>query len=125
MAKIPFLKFWVEDWRDDTKYLPLHVRGAWLEILLEMHKAEPRGELTMSVKKINILLGDNSQKTVDILGVLEREKIANVTWLYKANDENDSMVMVVSRRMKREGDYLKNNRLRQKKWRDKQPKKGE
>jgi len=120
VAKLPFIKFYGSDWRHDTKYLPLEVRGAWLEILLEMHMAEPRGQLQIPIKRLNVLLGDNSQKTVDILGVLKTEGIAEIEWIYNANDKSNSVVMIVSRRMKREGDYLKNNRLRQKRFRDKQ-----
>ena len=120
MGKLPFIKFYGGDWRQDTKFLPLHVRGAWLELLLEMHQAEPRGQLTITIKKLNTLLGDNSQKTVDILGVLQTERIAEVEWIYNANNKNNSLVMITNRRMKREGDYLKNNALRQKRWRDKQ-----
>jgi hypothetical protein len=120
MPGLPFLQIFIDDWRQDTKFLSLEVRGAWLEMLLEMHRAEPRGQLTITIKKLTRLLGDNSQKTVDILGSLKTEGVAEIEWLYNGNDENNSFVTVTNRRMYREGCAIKNARLRQKRWRDKQ-----
>jgi hypothetical protein len=47
MAKLPFVKFFPNDWRAETsvQLSSLSARGLWLEMLLIMHRAEPRGHL--------------------------------------------------------------------------------
>lgn len=98
--KLPWLQFWVSDWRSD---MPLRMcssaaRGLWIDMLCLMHHCEPYGTLCDNAGKpmpsatLSKLIGGDLPDVETWLLDLEKNKIFS----------RDSAGRIYSRRMQRD-----------------------
>ncbi|MEM6681367.1 MAG: hypothetical protein AAF607_03905 [Pseudomonadota bacterium] len=86
MAKTPWFKFYPTDWRSDPalKMCSLAARGLWIEMLMIMHEADPRGQLLVKGKALTdaqlaVLAGTTPDQIPDLLGELESAEVFSRT----------------------------------------------
>src|SRR5262245_11742885 len=84
---MPWLKFYVSDWRGDSRVrsLPREVRGDWVDLLCHLHEMPRRGYLSfdgatpMTPEQVARLLGipvkdaEESIRTLLKVGLLKRD----------------------------------------------------
>ena len=110
MAKPPAIQFYVRDWTTDCNGLSVAAKGAWIQMLCQLHLATKRGELTKTCPAWARICGCSEVEFEVLLAELFDEEIARVT---KCNGR----VTVVSRRFERERKEREAAALRQRKCR--------
>ena len=84
MASLPYLAFYIGDWRKDLgiQSLSYYHRGVWFELLMLMHCSEQRGRLVLAGKpmpnaSVARLLGLSERETDDALTVILASGVAS------------------------------------------------
>lgn len=91
--KLPWLKFWPSDWRNDIplRCCSLAARGLWIDMLCLMHDSDPYGTLP-DENRLAKLIGSELAEIAPLMKELELEKVFS-------RDENGR---IFSRRMQRD-----------------------
>lgn len=116
MGKAPAFQFYVRDWLSDPqlRMASLTTRGIWIDLLCFMWDAPDRGEIKSTLDKIARMVGASNGDLTLFL-----EEAQALRFCYAVTDDNKN-ITVRNRRMHREANEKNNNRLRQKRFRDKQ-----
>ena len=95
MAKAPAIQFYVRDFTADCNGLSVAAKGAWIQIMCQLHLATKRGELTKTHDAWARICGCPPAELEPLLKEFDDEETARVTFC-------NGRVTVVSRRMERE-----------------------
>lgn len=112
MAKLSFIKFFPQDYLYDTRILTAAEKGIWMDLLCFAWNAPKRGELNGTPYQFAQMVGVEGPSFEVMIETLEKHNLCEV------RRNGDGTVTLVSRRMRRDGDALENNRLRVKKHRE-------
>lgn len=113
MSKSPAFQFYPDDFIRDTMELSLAARGAWITLLCKMWYAPERGRLSMPLEGYSRMLGTTIVQTNAVLDELSTLHVAlRVT-------ERNKNITLINRRMHRESESRKSNKIRQKRFREK------
>jgi len=74
---MPYMEWYPTDYLADTRCVSLEARGAWADVLCEMHLAEHRGELAMPVAGYARLFGVSIAQAAVVLGELIEYGVAS------------------------------------------------
>ncbi len=113
MAKPPAIQFYVRDWTTDCNGLSVAAKGAWIQMICQLHLATKRGELTKTPGAWARICGCTAEELDVILQELNDEETARVTFC-------NGRVTVVSRRFERERKQREQEALRQRRHRAKE-----
>lgn len=106
MGKNPAFQFYPADWTRKTRRLPLHVKGAWTDILCAMWWAPERGEVTMNIESWSREIGTTIEETESVIDTLSSHNICTVERLSNGD------ITLLSRRMRRDENDRKSGRKR-------------
>lgn len=95
-TKQPYMPLYLGDYIQDTRVLPLNVRGAWVDILLNMWKSETRGVLIETIEEYSRMLSCTQQECDFALNLLMQKKTCDFEILA------DGKIKLISRRMVRD-----------------------
>jgi uncharacterized protein YdaU (DUF1376 family) len=109
---LPFFQFYPSDHIRDTRALTLPAKGAWFEILCQLHSAEQRGRLSLTIEAWARLIGASPDETEKVIAELEELRIADIS-----RDASNAKVTIACRRMLRELITREQTRLRVQKYR--------
>ena len=112
---LPFIQFYPTDHIRDTRALTLPAKGAWFEILCQLHSAEQRGRLSLTVEAWARLIGASAEETGKVIVELEELRIGDVS-----RDAGNGKVTITCRRMLRELITREQTRLRVQNYRARQ-----
>lgn len=113
MAKLPWMKFFVGDWVQDTRPLSCEAKGAWIDILCSMWLSPIRGKLTIPVSGYARIIGTDKDNAQTIIDELTRYKICDSV------TESNGDVTLISRRMAKDEKERGQTKKRVQKYRDK------
>ena len=117
MGKNPAFQFYPNDWARDLEEHTLEIEGAWIRICCKLWWSDTRGKLTKTVLQWSRILRVSVEDTIRILTYIKNESIGKISCdFHECND----FVTVISRRMERDEKERESNRLRVKKFREKQ-----
>ncbi len=128
MSRSPAFQFYPNDWLRDMMTHPSRIRGAWTTFMSLSWWEEERGKMTKTLDQWARAFGEDPDSTIEILNYIEREKIGEVTvddsvTFPLAITENSikitTQITLISRRMIREDNDRKNNRERQRRFKEK------
>jgi len=106
--RLPWLKFWKDDWRRDTRVLSSGARGVWMECILTLW---PQGKRTLTLEA---WCRETSLKVEEFeagLAEIEAHDIAVVS--RSMSHDCHTLVTVLSRRLSREEELRKHAQIRQ------------
>jgi len=112
---LPFIQFYPTDHIRDTRALTLPAKGAWFEILCQLHSAEQRGRLSLTMEAWARLIGASAEETGKVIVELEELRIADIS-----RDAGNGKVTITCRRMLRELITREQTRLRVQNYRARQ-----
>jgi uncharacterized protein YdaU (DUF1376 family) len=112
---LPFIQFYPTDHIRDTRALTLPAKGAWFEIICQLHSAEQRGRLSLTVEAWARLIGASAEETGKVIVELEELRIADIS-----RDAGNGKVTITCRRMLRELITREQTRLRVQNYRARQ-----
>lgn len=112
MSKLPFMKFFPQDYLYDTRILTIEERGVWMDLLCFLWNSKERGEITTSPQHLAQMVGMEGGRFEAVLNSISDKGICEVRRL------SDGQVTLLSRRMRRESDAFKKNAERQQKFRE-------
>jgi hypothetical protein len=104
---LPFMQFYPTDHIRDTRALTLPAKGAWFEILCQLHCAEQRGRLSLTLEAWGRLVGATTEEAGRVIAELEELRIADIV-----RDDGNGKVTITCRRMLRELITREQTRLR-------------
>lgn len=122
MKGMPWMKLFTEDLDADCRILSLRARGAWLWILMDLRNNG--GSRTLTLDQWARVLRDTREETAAALAELIEQEICDSNVRPNAlqqipNGQNNALITVTSRRLKRESKAALMNRMRQKRLYDK------
>ena len=96
MAKAPAFSFYVRDWTADCNGLSVAAKGAWIQMLCQLHLSDKYGELTKTLDAWARICGCSTDELDPLLAELQHEGVCDMS-----HDVTNShpKVTVVSRRM--------------------------
>lgn len=114
MPKLPFMKFYVNDWQSDCQLAmcSLAARGCWLELLCGMHSLDQSGVITGTTEQIARICRCSCVEFVQAVNELRANHVGEIT-------ERNGVYTIVNRRMKRECEASGKARQRQKRFQEK------
>jgi hypothetical protein len=77
MSKQPYIPLYTGDYMQDTRALPLNVRGAWIELMIHMWRSEERGVITGTIPEFAMMMGCLLDEANFAIGLLEQKKICD------------------------------------------------
>ena len=97
MSKLPFMKFFPNDWLADPSLqkLSLEAKGFWIELTCYLWSCNPRGIIIGTYQEIGNLMGIDKDRVKNLITLLKDTNTATVTIC-------NSEVTIISRRMQRE-----------------------
>lgn len=98
MSKQPYIPLYTGDYMQDTRALPLNVRGAWVELMIHMWRSEDRGIIVGTIPEFAMMMGCSFEEANSAIGLLQQKKICDYKIL--AN----GMLELKCRRMYREAE---------------------
>lgn len=117
MAKNPAFQFYPSDWARDLEEHSLEIEGAWIRICCKLWWSETRGSLTKTLCQWGRILRVEIDHATEILTYIKNEKIGEISGnLTEPNGD----ITVKCRRMIRDEKERESNRLRQKRFYEKQ-----
>lgn len=114
MNRMPWFKFFPDDWITGTREMSVEEKAAWIDLLAFMWKAEPRGTIKGTWQGIARMLGLPWLDCERIICSMRDKNYLNLT-------EPNGIVTITSRRMVREENSRESSRLRQKRHYNAQP----
>jgi len=117
MGKNPAFQFYPNDWARDLEEHTLEIEGAWIRICCKLWWSDTRGKLTKTVLQWGRILRVSVEDTIRILNYIKNENIGKISCDFR---ECNDFVTVISRRMERDEKDREMNRLRVKRFREKQ-----
>jgi hypothetical protein len=97
MSKLPFMKFFPDNWLADCQVLSLAGRGAWQTIICKAWHPSTRGIVTLKLPALARLFGATIEQTERVIAELEESGVGDIT------HEGDT-VTITCRRVVREWD---------------------
>lgn len=116
MNKLPWLKFFPDDWITGTREMSAQEKAAWIDLLAFMWKSDNRGSVSGSWEGIARMLGLPWLDCEIIIMGMFRKNYLNLT-------DANGIITLSSRRMKREENTRESNRSRQKEFYKRKPNK--
>ena len=95
MGKLPYMRFFVNDFMADTRALSTSSTGIWIKALCDMHWHNPRGQMRGTRENICRACGCTLHEFENFLSENKVHKVANVTLRHE-------IVTLKSRRMAKE-----------------------
>ncbi len=134
MGKAPASMFYPADWVCDTAPLSLAARGAWIDLLCAMWRANPKGQLTHTLEEFARIVRATEEETERVILEIVRLGIADLESLLGdvlgqsesllgdvlGHDRvtlRDTKVTLINRRMSRQSDARRIATKRQQKYR--------
>lgn len=114
MEKQPAFQFYPADWLQDTRSLSLSAKGAWIDLLCAMWRAQNRGKLTLPMIGYARLIGATAEQAKAVIDELTDMQVCNIV------TERNGNITLINRRMVRENSQRISNALRLQRWRNKQ-----
>lgn len=114
MNKLPWFKFFPDDWITGTREMSPQEKAAWIDLLAFMWKSDNRGSVSGTWEGIARMLGLPWLDCEIILTGMFRKNYINLT-------DANGIITLSSRRMEREEKHRESNRIRQKKFYIKKP----
>lgn len=93
MAKQPYIPFYIGDYIRDTRMLPLNVRGAWVDIILQSWDND--GEVTGTMEDIGRMISCSTDEAILVIQKLKQKLIFD--WEDLPNGE----IKIICRRIKK------------------------
>lgn len=93
MAKQPYIPFYIGDYIRDTRMLPLNVRGAWVDIILQSWDND--GEVTGTMEDIGRMISCSTEEAILVIQKLKQKLIFD--WEDLPNGE----IKIICRRIKK------------------------
>lgn len=103
----PSFQFYPADWTRDTRALSPAAKGAWIDLLCEMHWSRPRGQVTIDRVGLARIIGTTVDHAEALLRELKEREIFELV-----TNENGH-ITVINRRMAREEKEREGTRDRQ------------
>ncbi len=117
--KLPWIKFFPNEYLRDTRPLSLAAKGAWMDILCALHSAQNRGEMTLPVLGWARVIGASVDQTVAVLDELSDMQVCDRVTDGNADvTDGNKMVTLRNRRMVTERNGKENTRKRVERYRD-------
>jgi hypothetical protein len=101
MGKQPYIPLYTGDYMQDTRTLPLNVRGAWIEIMIHMWRSEERGVIVGTMPEFAMMMGCMLDEANFAIGLLQQKKICDHEIL------PNGFIKLICRRMNREAKTAK------------------
>jgi uncharacterized protein YdaU (DUF1376 family) len=101
------MKLYVTDYFQDVRPLSLAARGAWMDLICTMWRAEPKGEVTYSLEEYSRLFGSSIAQTKQVINELVALRMCDSV------THPSKKVTLICRRMSRESNGQSNNAKRQ------------
>ena len=110
--KLPYLPFYIGDWRKDTalSLCTPATRGIWIDLLCAMHELNRSGQITGTIDQLSRVCRCTAVEMTSAINELSVTGAALVT-------KRDDKITIINRRMKRENEERRKNSERQKKHR--------
>jgi hypothetical protein len=96
MSKQPYIPLYTGDYLQDTRMLPLNVRGAWVELMIHMWRSKERGVIVGTMPEFAMMMGCQFEEANFAIGLLQQKSICDYEIM--AN----GMLKLICRRMVRE-----------------------
>jgi uncharacterized protein YdaU (DUF1376 family) len=106
VAKLPWMKFFPNDYLADTRGLSPEEKGMWMDLICYAWQSPTRGTISYPIDSLSRMLGASREALEAVLKSLRFQGIAEITFDSHAN------VTVVSRRMLRDEKERDSARLR-------------
>ena len=116
MAKPPAIQFYVRDWTTDCNGLSVAAKGAWIQMLCNLHLADKYGELTKTPEAWARICGCPPEEMEPIWHELRSENVCDIS---EDVTNGHAVVTVVSRRMSTQRKEKDGARLRKQRQREK------
>ena len=116
MGKLPYIEFYPNDWTHDLQEHPLDVQGAWMLILCKLHWSETRGQKTLKLCQWSKVLSVKEDRAADLLCYIKASSLGQVLGHIRRHNAN---ITVISRRMIKDDKAREQNKLRQRRYREK------
>jgi hypothetical protein len=115
MIKLPWIKWYPDDWLSATTTLSPSTCGVWMNMLMYMHLNGRTGEV-MGTMEVLARIGRCNLAEMELaIDELKRYKVADVTKSNAKSHVGNALVTLINRRMKKEYMKLNSNRLRKQK----------
>lgn len=112
MSKLPSFQFYPGDWVQDTACLSLSSKGAWIDILCALWRAQNRGTLTCSIVQWARIIRADAEQARRVIDELVNTCVCDSVTL--ANGD----ITLISRRQVKEEKDRKMNAIRQERYRN-------
>lgn len=115
----PGFYLYTGDWLKKTRVLTLNARGAWIDLLVYMNEAKPRGTISWTLDQYARFLSVSRETAFEVLLELQNTQVADVEPKLAECDISvtrnalSQNVTVTSRRMRRDDKIKESNKLRQ------------
>lgn len=96
MGKQPYIPLYTGDYMQDTRALPLNVRGAWVELMIHMWRAKERGVVIGTMPEYAMMMGCLLDEANFAIGLLQQKEICDYEVL------PNGLLKLICRRMVRE-----------------------
>lgn len=93
MGKQPYIPLYIGDWEKDTNTISLEAEAALLKLVFKLWDSKDRGQLSISLNQLSILLKKGQEMSLKILTELHENSVLDIEFL-----ENDAL-KIKSRRM--------------------------
>jgi len=120
--KLPWAKFFYDDWAMDLRLHPMEIEGAWIRICCQLYRETTRGKATKPLEQWARVLITSEEKTKEILDYLRDQNIGDIS---EDNAGTNANITVISRRIVKDEKEREGNRLRQKRHQDKKKEEAE
>jgi uncharacterized protein YdaU (DUF1376 family) len=101
MSKQPYIPLYTGDYMQDTRTLPLNVRGAWIEIMIHMWRSEERGVIVGTMPEFAMMMGCMLDEANFAISLLQQKRICDF------EIQSDGFIKLICRRMNREAKTAK------------------
>jgi uncharacterized protein YdaU (DUF1376 family) len=96
MSKQPYIPLYTGDYLQDTRTLPLAVRGAWVDLMIFMWRSRDRGVLIGTLQEFAQMMSCTFDEANFAIGLLQQKNICDFEVL------QNGMTKLICRRMQRE-----------------------
>jgi uncharacterized protein YdaU (DUF1376 family) len=96
MAKQPYIPLYTGDYLQDTRTLPLAVRGAWVDLMIFMWRSRERGVLIGTIQEFAQMMSCTKDEANFAIGLLKQKEVCDFEIL------PGDLIKLICRRMHRE-----------------------
>ncbi len=106
--------FYYKDFLADMQDHPTEIVGAWILLLINIWHKKSNGNVTRDIFTLSRIMNANISDAERYIDYIDSEGIADVS-------RHNGEITIVCRRVKRDSKLLEQNRLRQQRYRDREP----